>query len=272
MPAFTAIETVNALPPVGSSTSERLSLDLKRPAIRTGKPAAEEQFQLAKDVAAFANATGGTLLVGASEDAATGWLQSYAPMPEPEARETADAYSTSVRSRCSPSPLLDPVVLPCDDGFVVAVNVWPYPGQPVGVRSALSNEAFAFPVRIGTHTVYLRPEQLPMLMLPETRRAWILLETIPAADRANVYVVDEHNPPNASELVDLDPLNNTVRFLTRNYREPFNVPLDAVGSVWQSEEGAWYIMLSGVMESEMASHGPGSTHSRPRFRGKRFRP
>ena len=38
--------------------------------------------ELAKDVAAFANATGGVILIGAEEDKDAGTLRRYAPMDE----------------------------------------------------------------------------------------------------------------------------------------------------------------------------------------------
>jgi hypothetical protein len=62
------------------------------------------------------------------------------------------------------------------------VNVWPYVGQVIGVavkcrreHDDYGDEAYVFPVRVGVDSVYLLPEQLPMFMLPEVRRAAILL-------------------------------------------------------------------------------------------------
>lgn len=270
MAAFIPITRPEALPGIGSSTRERLSLELKRRVLQSGRSAAEEQFELAKDVAALANATGGVILVGAIEDGATGHLHSYAPMPEGEARETAEAYNRAVRDRCAPPPLLDASVLAQEGEFVVAVNVWPYPGQPVGVRSATSTDTFAFPLRVGVHTRFLRPEQLPMLMHPAGRRAWILLESIPPTDRANVSLTDAENIAINVELTGVEPLKNTVEFIVRSYRDRLHIPLDAIGSVWLTETGAWCVTLEGVLESESAYDSTSGVHyGRPRFRGKR---
>jgi len=96
-----------------------------------------------------------------------------------------DAYSKAL-SRCHPRPLVDFVRYPVPGGFVLAVNVSPYLGQPVewqvNCRKAdegYGGEAYAFPVRSGIDSIYLTPEQIPMFSQPEIRRAAILLNGIP---------------------------------------------------------------------------------------------
>jgi hypothetical protein len=94
--------------------------------------------EMAKDVAAFANAAGGVIVVGV--DHQNGAAQRY-PLSLAEANELVELYSQAVRDRCSPRPLIEPCAIdigpepgkPPDERFVVAVNLWPYPDQPVGV-------------------------------------------------------------------------------------------------------------------------------------------
>ena len=85
-----------------------------------------------------------------------------------------DAYETSTRDICSPVPTVDAEIIALADGsgFAVAVNVYPLPGQPVGIlwfRDG-GTAAYAFPFGPGEKTVWLQPGQLAMLMVPEIRR------------------------------------------------------------------------------------------------------
>lgn len=125
---FQPVTSPTQLPPAGHS-AETYSFDIKQ---NIQKPF--DSFELAKDVSAFANANGGVILVGAAEDRKRGTISRYLPLDEKGAKEIRDAYSTAVRDHCSPAPVINPVVLPKDGGHVVAVNVWPFPGQAVGVR------------------------------------------------------------------------------------------------------------------------------------------
>src|SRR2546421_202845 len=88
---------------------------------------------MAKDVAMFANASGGVVLLGACD--AAGRLTTYRPLPESDLQRVKDAYETAVRDLCSPVPVID--VLPIrpieGSGTIVAVNVYAFPGAPVGV-------------------------------------------------------------------------------------------------------------------------------------------
>jgi predicted HTH transcriptional regulator len=105
--------------------------------------------ELAKDVAAFANADGGVLLIGAYEDTRHGVLGTYKALDAQAVKLARESYSQAVRSFCFPSPIIDSVVVPHGNGSVVAVNVWPFPGQAVGVRSREHIDAYFFPFRSG---------------------------------------------------------------------------------------------------------------------------
>ena len=160
---FTPITQEAHLPTAGSSV-ENATTDFK---VRHVPNA----FELAKDVASFSNASGGTILIGAR---ATGdLLAGYEPLTSSDANAAKRSYEQSVRDRCSPAPIFDVSFISSGEGTIVAVNVWPMPGQPVGVEllrvdlRAYEREAhgtYFFPVRIGSHTRAILPEQLPMFI------------------------------------------------------------------------------------------------------------
>ena len=115
------------LPAVGSTESD--SLDFKtevKPVV--GKVSAD-RFELAKDVAAFANAAGGTLLIGACGGSV---LTAFKPIDEATAAWLAREYEEAVRDRCAPPVSIRVENIPSGDGVVVAVHVPPFP-SPVAV-------------------------------------------------------------------------------------------------------------------------------------------
>ncbi|MBK6692428.1 MAG: ATP-binding protein [Myxococcales bacterium] len=126
MPRFAPITTAAHLP-AADSAYERSTLDFK--ATSSPKPT----FEQAKDVAAFANRFGGTILIGFEErgDGRVGVLK---PLTESYAAGVKNAVSNAVRDRCRPSPTVDiDVIAVGEDQRVLAVNVSPFFGQPVGV-------------------------------------------------------------------------------------------------------------------------------------------
>ena len=112
------------LPKVGDGY-EREVLDLKQ----TGK--GTSAFHFAKDVAAFANHLGGTLLVGAEEH--LGRVKEYHPLSEADVSAVQSTISMAVRDRCSPHPVVEPARIPYDGRFILAVNVAPELSALVGV-------------------------------------------------------------------------------------------------------------------------------------------
>ncbi|HEY6476697.1 MAG TPA: ATP-binding protein [Polyangia bacterium] len=123
MALFKPVVTSADLPLEGTSR-ESGTYDFKR----TVDPA--KKRELAKDVAAFANAMGGVVLVGADEDRDTGTLREYAPMPEAFAESVKAAYDRAITEFCRPQPIIDAVRVkapPPASGYVVAINVNPTP-------------------------------------------------------------------------------------------------------------------------------------------------
>lgn len=167
MPLFKRLLVTADLPPENFDR-ETLSLDVKGKDLRRYK-----HEDLAEQIAAFANALGGSIIVGANEQAGGTYI--YDSMSEAEADVNRIKYEQANRDFCSPNPLLEAVVIPRPPGFVAAINVWPFVGQAVGVRiGAPDKAAWLFPLRVGTQTKFLRAEQLPMIMLPELRKVAIL--------------------------------------------------------------------------------------------------
>jgi hypothetical protein len=246
---FTPILDASRLPKRGEGY-ERATLDLKETA--SPKPG----FHHAKDVAAFANHLGGTLLIGAQET--DGRIGEYKPLTEQTVTAIQAAFSQAVRDRCSPHPLFDFARFPLDGGVVLAVNVWPYIGQVVGVavknekrQDGFGEDSYAFPIRVGIDATYLLPEQLPMFMLPEVRRFVILLRAIPR-DTVISLVFNRrtgypHRP--AAKVIEVDELGNSVKFLEilegggpRPGIDKF-VPLDKIETVYRTGPETWTVTV-----------------------------
>jgi hypothetical protein len=207
--------------------------------------------ELAKDVAAFANAFGGVVLVGAVEDSATRTLLKYNPMKRPFADKLTIAYEQAVRDRCDPPPIFDAVSIELPPalgtGFVVAVNVRATALGPVGVRED-KGESYAFPMRISTHTKNLKPTELAMLMVPEVRRVAIMLEAIPRGERDQVMLLaaDKAGEPDC-RWVTMVGVDDDFTTLTVKTSKTLTLPLDRVATVWRRDASHWGILIAGRM-------------------------
>jgi hypothetical protein len=190
------------------------SMPLDRLRALLGDP--KRRFQMAKDVAAFANHLGGAILVGLQES--SGRVGRDVPLSEDQANVIRASYSEAVRDRCLPRPDFDPIPIRRGQGFVVAVNVQPFVGQIVGVATKsteFGDDAFVFPVRSGVDAVYLSPERLSMFFEPKLRRHIVLLNRIPASAVVSVYVSGAQGGESLAfegSLIGIDPYENAVRF------------------------------------------------------------
>jgi hypothetical protein len=243
---FTPIRTTAALPPPGR-TNERFYVDFK------AEPTADA-FENAKDVASFANGDGGTILIGAKGSGE--FLANYKPLDQKTASDAQRAIDQAVRDRCAPVPLFDVTPIEKDGGFVLAVNVWPFPGQVVGVElkkgeakcGAKQTEpqgVYFFPRRVGAQTTSIRPEQIPMFMDARVRRHAIMLQQ---AIGQKIVIIDVRAPHSgedsgmALDAVQLDSIDLTANTWTitlqRALPKPVQIglPLDAIESVWREGE------------------------------------
>lgn len=230
---------------------------------------------LAKHVAAFANASGGTILVGAVEDRATNTLRAWVPLSSAVATDARGDFSKAVLAKCSPAPVIDPQVIERQSGeYVVAVNVPPYPVLPVGVR-VLSDaakegkawESWMFPVRVGTDAKLFTPEQIAMLMIPEVRHAITLLNSIPKGKHTGICAFfrmpqmtpeSERTKRSYLDLEDIRPLENVAIFrksqAQRQGAHPMaegiiHIPLSEIATVWSVKDGDWCLRLKGQIQT-----------------------
>ena len=151
--------------------------------------------EMAKDIAAFANGTGGVIVIKAVES--QGRLQRYLPMESSEADAIRAGFQRAAKDHCNPPPSIRPESFPHEGGTILAVNVDGYPGQPVGVKVAPQKQhpddrfgpCFMFPIRVTDGTKYLSPENLGTLMLPEIRKAAILLDSLTSEQRSGMRIL-----------------------------------------------------------------------------------
>ena len=231
--------------------SETLSLDFKG---RAAFELDDERRELAKDVAALANATGGTVLVGAYEQG--GRLGITKPMDTNEVGRLKDAYERAVRDLCAPAPIINAVPIEWAPGYLLAVNVFAFPAGPVGVLCDLDAKAYSFPLRVGTHTQWLRPEQLSMLMVPGVRRIAIMIDAIPDTERKVVTLTGptvgtpERDSWNLDfSIDDLDVVRNRLcmTYLGDRGKKQLIVPLDDIRAVWKSGD-KWRVAIRGRVD------------------------
>jgi hypothetical protein len=110
---------------------------------------------------------------------------------------------------------------------------------------AEAGSGFVFPVRMGRDTIELTPDQLSMFMLPEARRAAILIGAI---DPGTQITVTSHSPEVGQwpmRLLSADVFSNS---LSLEHGEGstvlVTVPLDHVDTVWKDSRG-WCLHLRG---------------------------
>lgn len=224
---YTPIVSLADLPPVGEGR-ESATLDLKQ-TVQPDKP-----DEGAKDIAAFANHFGGTLLVGAVEGPG-GAIERYSPMREEVSERIRAMYSRAVAQLCSPRPIVRTHVIAIEGGNVIACNVDPVLVGLVGVRADPQGHSWRFPIRTGKDTFFLDPEHLAMYFEPKLRRHVMLLERIGKSDVVHV-VAGTKNYDGYHEfrgrIASIDVDSNTVTF---NYdgSGPRQFPLDHVKTIYR---------------------------------------
>lgn len=244
MPLFVRF---SELPPK-EQTIERPILDLKK------QVSLKNHFELAKDVAAFANHLGGALLIGATE--VEGHVGEYEGLPLAFADKVQTSFSLAVAQRCSPKPVLDFERFDASEKgrVVLAVFVEPYVGgHPIGVevKGAEKSNAYAFPIRSGKDAVYLLPEQLAMFSEPKLRRTFIMMSAIPVGGRLKVASITmagqapdvlfgvlrelslERNAVVFDRFLNVGPMGALVPKVMGPQTEPKLIALDQIRSVYR---------------------------------------
>lgn len=265
---FSPVQSPKDLPALGTR-GEDLNLDFK------SRSNTARDAELAKDVAAFANASGGTILIGAAEDPSTNILTGWVPHSQDEATAVKVRFENAVKSLCAPAPVVDLKVIEREPGqFVVAVNVWPHPLLPVGVKVKADREktgkewdAWIVFVRVATQTICLSPEQSAMLMIPSLRFVTTLLDSIPKEKRSDICVqfmapqmgnLKDASRTSYLDMVETRPLENVVVFAGSrvshrqtnpvSHEKRVHVPLDEIETVWSLADGGWALKLKGQIQ------------------------
>lgn len=248
---------------------EKTTLDLKA----TYDRALPARYEQAKDLAAFANVLGGTLVVGAIEGKGPDKGRPIAFKSVPDVPYLTDELTEAVRL-CFPPPvvlhhritltaaeqatLLDRPV--SEDASLLIVNVQASLVSPIGCLGCDANgkkidDHYRFPIRTVEGTRYLRPEELPFHMNSHERRTLLQLRQVPGDTMIFVWgrKLDGSVTPERCTLVSLDPERLVMRINRRDGRFPeAEVPLAMVRTVWKGEE-TWEIAIEGTVFKPHAS-------------------
>lgn len=241
------IDNTSDLPNIGDS--ESLYLDFKA-------APTESAFEIGKDVAAFANASGGTLLIGAAQEPG-GRLKEFVPIEDIVAVERS--YENAIRDRCRPRPMVTLNAVECDGsgGQVLAVNVQPFPGQPVGVYIPVKEQKgmkaiedlFHYPIRVNRYTKAILPETLAMYVDARIRRIAILLEPLVGSQiriqsakptGKNCFYAD------VCDLKNVSVSENTIELGIEG--KSYFLPFDFIHSVHRSGD-TWHMYVLGKFDT-----------------------
>lgn len=257
------------LPPIGAR--ETLVLEFKA-------EYGSDSFEIAKDLAAFANAHGGTILIGA---AGGDNIAVFKPLEPAGAKRCMRAVEEAVRDRCRPAPVFSVEQIAIKDGYLIAINVWPMPGMLAGVRvknselacgpqSKQPDDVFLFPLRVGTHIKAVLPEQIAMFLDAKIRRVAIGLEaaigeravlvTARSKDEKSIYL-------DTATIKTVSLLDNALELLVDAERGPalVAIPLDAVASVCRSTKGLHIYLEGRVRQMQWREGNPDELKSLDHF-------
>jgi hypothetical protein len=265
VPLFKPIRTAGDLPPPGPTTrtQEAHSIDFKN------TYSLNNQAEMAKDIAAFANAFGGVILIGTSRDEDP---LDYPGISRDFADKLSNAFDDTHAKHLSPKP---PIVerhifpAPHTGQFMLAVNVHPFADQIVGAR--VNTNVWRFPVRVGAQTNDLEPAMLP-LYTSSIRRKIILLASIdPSKDTTKICARYPGNQLDVNPVY-LDariyeivvPKNLLLAYVTLGTHSApamCQIPLDDIDCIWDSgypNPAIWIIRVLGHFDTSMKRY-----HSNP---------
>lgn len=132
--------------------SEDQDLDFKREPYGKGQKHSKDA---ALDVADFANATGGLIIIGMEED---GLGRASRLVPYTGGDDHSHRIQQIVASRISPFPKVEYCSVEVGDGLIYVVSINPSTRRPHGV--AVGNDTLRFPIRSGTTRRYLSEPEL----------------------------------------------------------------------------------------------------------------
>lgn len=252
---------------LATTAHEKTVLDLKT---RYELGDATVPYELAKDMAAFANALGGTVLVGTSEhnDAhgrKTGRIEAFVPGVDDQA--LIKAATTAARDLCQPPITVEPEVIKltvAEQGTIsskplsqpvvlVALNVHPLLSSPSGVAACddagvrIPN-AYRFPVRFLEGTKWLKPEELAFHMNSHERRICLLLAQVPRDAQIEIWDKGQGalGGKRFCNLLDVDAERMIAKFEFGNDKRVVHVPLTFVNAIWRDEKDVTNIDVRGA--------------------------
>jgi hypothetical protein len=228
--------------------------------------------EVAKDIAAFANHLGGTILVGAVEGRGESRGRAVAFYSTPIAATSGLVATAS--ALCRPVPIVSTerieLELPALNELLarpstepvelVAINVPPMLSTPVGApvcdgTGKRLSDAYRFPIRTVDRTRFLRPEELAFHMNTRERQILLQLEAIPPTERDPVTVWSYDmgtglKPPRRTcAIVGLDAAHLIVSIEMRQKEgKPVlaRTPLVYVRAVWH-DTARWNVSVEGSM-------------------------
>jgi schlafen family protein len=239
------------------------------------------RYDIAKDVAAFATAFGGTIVVGVQESGGKAIA-----LPGVSDRPTLmREIATALQGYCSPLPatpeeheiivtpenavhLLGPGVQPPHaDVTLLTLNVRADPRGPIGVRPFGANgptqDTYKFPIRVNDQTAFLGPTELPMWMNSHERKVALQLAKIPVGKLVDVelhcrrgYLQQGPYERNVSiARVDEEGMYVVIEDATLQLRT--NVPFGFIAAVWEKEDGGWAVAAQGhILTASSSSRRP----------------
>ena len=250
---YQRIEGPGDLPPAGSLNArarEKQDLDFKTFVDE------RQMWEHAKDVAAFANALGGVLLIGA-DNTTDPTVLAYPGVRGQSVADVVRIYEQA-GTMCSPPQNVDAVPLKGPEGVdLVAVNVDPSVQQVVASPGGQKGgPLWRFPIRRGSQTDDIVPESLAMYMNQQVRRAYLMLAAIPqnARKRANFYFPRSKNSlteakSTCSKELPIDDVPRGRNFIVVGSGSmTCRIPLADVIDVWEEKEGFWAVKVAGTLD------------------------
>ena len=234
---------------------------------------------MAKDIAAFANALGGVILIGTSKDDQP---LTYPGIPRELAERIWEGFADAHARHLSPKPpgiehLIFP--LPGSERVMLAVNVQPFADQIVGARvdqhvwvfPEHKIAAWRFPVRVGVDTSFLEPAMLP-LYTTSVRRNLILLGNIDLQhDEISICFRTPTNNSSRDPLYWKAVLRNIIiekNVVTVSLEEQLDIahriPIDDIDCIWDSGargKPEWVVRVLGHFSGDQPARR--TYHSNP---------
>ena len=242
-----------------------------------------KSFEIAKDICAFANHLGGTIVVGAEEGKGVrrGLIAAFFPLTNPAPGELVKEVDRVIRNFCLPVPIVNAVSIELDAGqvkavlgreaaatTVVAINVEPTLSTPIGCLSCVQHsnackqagtacvcagnvvpDAWRFPIRAIEGTDLLRPDQIARRMNVTERRALLDLQTIEREEKILVWFnsgTSFQRQAIPCKITSLDPtiMACVLEMVHVPDAPKAEVPLFFVQAVWRSSQG-WNVAVDG---------------------------